>query len=80
MGVSRITAALVGVLVTFVFAGNSSTCPIHRDGEKAVGAYRKTAFLRASATLEGDIMEFAGNGEVLVGDSPALEGNSAVLS
>lgn len=42
--------------------------------------YRKTAFLRVSATLEGDIMEFAGNGEVLVGDSPALEGNSAVLS
>lgn len=41
MGVSRITAALVGVRVTFVFAGNSSTCPIHRDGEKAVGAYRK---------------------------------------
>lgn len=80
MGVSRITAALVGVRVTFVFAGNSSTCPIHRDGEKAVGAYRKTAFLRVSATLEGDIMEFAGNREVLVGDSPALEGNSAVLS
>lgn len=48
--------------------------------KKQWGRTEKRTFLRVSATLEGDIMEFAGNGEVLVGDSPALEGNSAVLS